>query len=136
MDLDQGGCGDGWEERVAEKCCRVSAGVPEKGYRDHRCFERAYFDNVLKMQGMPPEALREAQNEDAKDIRSAKLQPLAAPNDLLAESYLNGRLYVVMDKNHNAPVMLQSPDAPGLAWGKGEYWSRIGGKWYVVKRPE
>jgi len=99
-------------------------------------FERPYFDNVLKMQAMPPEALQEAQNEDAKDIRSAKLQPLTAPDDLLVESYLNGRLYAVTDKNHNAPVMLESPAAPGLPWGMGEYWSRIGGKWYVVKRPE
>jgi hypothetical protein len=98
-------------------------------------FERPYFDSVLKMQAMPPGALQEAEHEDAKDIRSAKLQPLAAPDDLLAESYLNGRV-VVMDKNHNAPVMLESPDAPGLPWGMGEYWSRIGGKWYVVKRPE
>lgn len=97
-------------------------------------FERPYFDNVLKMQAMPPGALAEAQSEEAKDIRSAKLRPLAAPEDLLAESYLNGRLYVVMDKDHNAPVMLESP--PGPAWGMGEYWSRIGGKWHVVKRPE
>lgn len=99
-------------------------------------FERPYFDNVLMMQAMPPSALQEAQNEDAKDIRSAKLQPLAAPGDLLAESYLGGRLYVVTDRNHNAPVMLLSPDAQGLPWGMGEYWSRIGGKWFVVKRPE
>ena len=70
-------------------------------------FERPYFESVLKMQAMPPGALQEAQNEDAKDIRSAKLQPLAAPDDLLAESYLNGRLYAVMDKNHNPPVMLE-----------------------------
>jgi hypothetical protein len=97
-------------------------------------FERSYFDNVLKMQAMPPEALKEAQNEEAKDIRSAKLQPLSAPDSLLAESYLNGRLYVVTDKNHNAPVMLVSPGTP--PWGMGEYWSRIDGKWYVVKRPE
>jgi hypothetical protein len=99
-------------------------------------FERSYFDNVLKMQAMPPQALQEAENEDAKDIRSAKLQPLAAPDALLVESYLNGRLYAVMDRNHNAPVILESPDTPGVPWGMGEYWSRIGGKWYVVKRPE
>jgi hypothetical protein len=43
---------------------------------------------------------------------------------------------IVTDKNHNAPVMLLSPDAAGPSWGMGEYWSRIGGKWYVVKRPE
>jgi len=99
-------------------------------------FERSYFDNVLKMQAMPPDALREAQNEEAKDIRSAKLQPLAKPDELVADSYLGGRLYVVTDKNHNAPVMLVSPDTPGASWGMGEYWSRIGGKWYVVNRPE
>lgn len=99
-------------------------------------FERPYFDDVLTMQAMPPSALQDVQNEDANDIRSAKLQPLVAPDDLLVESYLNGRLYVVMDKNHNAPVMLESPPAPGLPWGMGEYWSRIGGKWQVVKRPE
>ncbi len=99
-------------------------------------FERPYFDNVLMMQAMPPSALQEAQSEDAKDIRSAKLQPLPAAGELLVESYLGGRLYVVTDKNHNAPVMLTSADAPGLPWGMGEYWSRIGGKWFVVKRPE
>jgi hypothetical protein len=99
-------------------------------------FERPYFDNVLKMMAMPPEGLKDAQNDDAKDIRSAKLQPLAPVDELAVESYLNGRLYTVMDKNHNAPVMLESPDTPNLPWGMGEYWSRIGGKWYVVKRPE
>ena len=92
--------------------------------------------NIRANLGRAGEALQEAQNEDAKDIRSAKLHPLAAPDDLLVESYLNGRLYTVMDKNHHAPVILDSPDTPGLPWGMGEYWSRIGGKWYVVKRPE
>jgi hypothetical protein len=99
-------------------------------------FERSYFDNVIKMLSMPPEALQDAQKEDAKEIGSAKLKPFPAPDDLLVESYLDGRLYVVTDKNHNAPVILESPDAPGLPQGMGEYWSRIGGKWYVVKRPE
>ncbi len=49
-------------------------------------FERLYFDNVLKMQAMPPEALQEAQNEDAEGhpFRKAVL-PLAAPGDLLVE---------------------------------------------------
>jgi hypothetical protein len=99
-------------------------------------FERPYLESVLKMQAMPLQALQEAQNEEAKELRSAKLQPLAPPDSLLAESYLGGRLYVVSDKNHNAPVMPVSPDAPDAAWGMGQYWSRTGGKWYVVKRPE
>lgn len=99
-------------------------------------FERSYFDNVQKMQAMPAEALQEALKGEANDIRSARLRPLAAPADLLVEAYLDGRLYVVTDKNHQAPVLLESPGMSGHPWGMGEYWSRIGGKWYVVKRPD
>lgn len=99
-------------------------------------FEKSYFDNMMKMMPMPPAELQEGLKEDGKQISAAKLQAMAAADDLQAESYMDGRLYVVMDKNHQAPVMLEAPDAPGHPWGMGEYWSRIGGKWYVVKRPE
>ena len=99
-------------------------------------FEKSYFDNMMKMMPMPPGELQEGLKEDGKQISAAKLQPMAPADDLQVESYMDGRLYVVLDKNHNAPVILEAPDAPGHPWSMGEYWSRIGGKWYVVKRPE
>lgn len=96
-------------------------------------FEHPYFDDLVHAGVIPASALKQALKERAQALPSQKLRPLVPASDLVAESYLGGKLYVVTDRNHHAPVRQEMEGEPEMTNDVGKYWSRIGGKWYVVK---
>lgn len=95
-------------------------------------FEKPLYDDVIRTGMMQPEMLKELSKQRAEQLRTLKLRPFPATADLAVQSYMDGKLYVVTDKDHQAPVRQQLGNDPGMTNDSGKYWSRIGGKWYVV----
>jgi len=95
-------------------------------------FEKPLIDDVVRTGMIKPEMLKELSKQRAAELRTLKLRPIPAAADLTVQVYMDGKLYMVTGKDHQAPVRQQLEGDPGMTNDHGQYWSRIGGKWYVV----
>jgi hypothetical protein len=99
-------------------------------------FEKPVYDDALKTGAVTQAQIDQELKSRPKFLASAKLRPLPADADLVVESYLDGHIYTVTDKNNKAPVQFERLGHPDQTREVGKFWSRIGGKWYVVKNSD